>query len=598
LAKKLAVTTELSGRETYTVLGNLLRDPQPADWLSNPLEALSVLVTPHPEVYEMWFDVANSSVLKRKEAAFQIADLTRRHRFYSTLQFGGRLLSLRWVLEAPEASISKAALLQRQELLAQFPQYAALQQQTARFQEQLAKLPLAPKEPDVLDQQKQLLASLAAARGGQEAILRLMAVRRYPSAMIFPPRRTVKEVQEGLANDSAALVFFYSAFRRHFYAYVISKTEFADFEVGSYDAIRPKLEALLRDMGHQDKNKALSLKILKDPQWRKSSKDLLTQLFRNGGGLPTDVQELAIVPDGLLWYVPFEALGASAAPGLNSWISRVRIRYAPTAGLIHGDRRGQPRNPSTAVLLGQLYPRDSAQVAEQAYPEFSRSVSGSQRIHRDEPLAGPSSLFKGMFDRLIVFDEIDPPSAGAYSWVPMAGRNHSGGTLDSWLGLPWKGPDAAIFPAFHSRAEDAGNLSGLNPNVAGNELFLSVCGLMASGSRTIVLSRWRTGGYTSYELIREFTQELGRSSPAEAWQRSVFLASETQIRPDAEPRIDVPPNVEPPNASHPFFWSGYLLVDSSQPAQAADEAGGQPNSKQEEKRRILERINQDLENKK
>ncbi|MEK6234852.1 MAG: tetratricopeptide repeat protein, partial [Planctomycetales bacterium] len=31
LAKKLAVTTELSGRETYAVLGNLLRDPQPAD---------------------------------------------------------------------------------------------------------------------------------------------------------------------------------------------------------------------------------------------------------------------------------------------------------------------------------------------------------------------------------------------------------------------------------------------------------------------------------------------------------------------------------------------------------------------------------------
>ena len=47
----------------------------------------------------------------------------------------------------------------------------------------------------------------------------------------------------------------------------------------------------------------------------------------------------------------------------------------------------------------------------------------------------------------------------------------------------------------------------------GNEVFLSVCGLMANGARTMLLSRWRTGGQTSFDLVREFIQELADTAP-------------------------------------------------------------------------------------
>ena len=71
----------------------LLRDPNAVDWTLHPMESLSVLRTPHPASYEHWFLLA----LERNnhERALEIADLARRHRFHSTLEFGGRLLALR-----------------------------------------------------------------------------------------------------------------------------------------------------------------------------------------------------------------------------------------------------------------------------------------------------------------------------------------------------------------------------------------------------------------------------------------------------------------------------------------------------------------------
>jgi hypothetical protein len=87
---------------------------------------------------------------------------------------------------------------------------------------------------------------------------------------------------------------------------------------------------------------------------------------------------------------------------------------------------------------------------------------------------------------------------------------------------------------------------------------------MSSGARTILISRWRTGGQSSIELVSEFAQELSHTAPAEAWQRSVQLAADTPIEPEHEPRMKKNSAGEAPKAGHPFFWAGYMLVDSGQ----------------------------------
>ena len=71
----------------------------------------------------------------------------------------------------------------------------------------------------------------------------------------------------------------------------------------------------------------------------------------------------------------------------------------------------------------------------------------------------------------------------------------------------------------------------------GNEIFLSLCGMMSTGTRTILLSRWRSGGQTSLDLVREFTQELPHTTPADAWQRAVQVVSNSPLNIEAEPRV-------------------------------------------------------------
>ncbi len=63
----------------------------------------------------------------------------------------------------------------------------------------------------------------------------------------------------------------------------------------------------------------------------------------------------------------------------------------------------------------------------------------------------------------------------------------------------------------------------------GDEIFYAACGLMASGSRSILLSRWSVAGQSAFDLTREYVQELPFVSASEAWQRRVQLAARTPL---------------------------------------------------------------------
>ena len=76
---------------------------------------------------------------------------------------------------------------------------------------------------------------------------------------------------------------------------------------------------------------------------------------------------------------------------------------------------------------------------------------------------------------------------------------------------------------------------------------------MSTGTRTVLFSRWRSGGQTSLDLVREFTQELPHTTPADAWQRAVQVVTDSPLNLDAEPRLKKETVDDPPKAKHPFF---------------------------------------------
>jgi hypothetical protein len=296
--------------------------------------------------------------------------------------------------------------------------------------------------------------------------------------------------------------------------------------------------------------------------------DILTK--ESKASIPYGFTELIIVPDGYTWYVPFDALAASpqGAPP-KPLIEQVRIRYAPTIGLAVGDKRPRLETGRSLVSVGRLHVGDEDAVAEDAFAELKRAVPQAEMLKlRGLRMSAVGGLVTSLIDRLIVYADVAPATTGPLQWAPLTGdKTGQGGTLADWQRLPLDGPEQIALPGFHTPAETG--LKKLQLADAGNELFQATTGLMAAGARTVLISRWRPAGRTSYDLVREFMQELPYVSASQSWQRSVLLARQTQITPESEPRVKLDGSDMPPRADHPFFWGGYLVIDTGSEPPAA-----------------------------
>lgn len=542
----------LSPRVAMSLYNELLRDPEPADWSFDPFESLSVLALPHRSVFEHWFGAA----LKRKEIekAVEIADRARRHTFLSSRTMGGRLLALRWILETPPAELHQRAALQRQDLLVRFPEYDQLAQQAKAARNRLAAPPLVSDQ--VSDERQTLWAQLTQISHAQEALLRDMALGRFPTDLSFPPIRATKDLMYNLQKGQALLVTFVAS--GQLYGFLFTNQQYRPWRIGSPVALRRGTVDLLRQLGNYDANHELNLTAITDQKWKRTARNVLGLFLKDSRlDLTQNIEELIIVPDGFLWYLPFEALVAGPPQEGRPLLAQMRIRYAPTASLALPERPRAAAVAPTGVVLGKLYARD-------ADPAGERTVEGLAKVLPDavtlqSPLPAPSPVVASLLGGLIALSDID--GRDPYGWAPIGlDRPPAIGSLQHWFTLPWGGPRNIILPGYHTAAENG--LKGRRNAATGNDMFLSVCGLMACGGRTLLLSRWRTGGQISLDLVREFVQELPHTRAADAWQRSVQLCRLRPIDAELEPRIKRLDVETSPPAEHPFFWSGYMLVDT------------------------------------
>lgn len=573
LADSLYSSSLVTPRISMELYDHLLREPSAVDWSFEPLESLATLVVPHPRSYENWFRVALQRDQRGKgETAIDVAELARRHRFFSSLEMGGRLLSLRWLLEGPSELLDRHAAVQRGDLLAQFPRYQQLLQESTQIRAQLDGLPLVNEDAQTHHQQSELMNQLDQVSRQKEIVLREIAVRRMPGSMVFPPQRTAEEVRQSLPEKHALLGFY--ATREAVYGMLLSGEDSVVWQIGTPNLLQEKVARLLRELGHAEANRVMGEKQLDDAAWKRTSSQLLDLLLRGKEGktgFPTTFEEVVIVPDSVLWYVPFGALQVVDAGNTDDLFSRLRIRLAPTMGLAVGDPRGRRQAGRTAVVVGRLFPRDAPEVTQLAFDELSQVVPGAVALR--QPMPANSALFSSLFDGLIVLDDITSTDDPAYDWsVLELDKGSPGSELQEWFALPFGGPASVILPGFHTAAENS--LKRSKPADAGDEVFQTVMGLMSTGAQTMLLSSWRTGGQTSFDLVREFALELPHSTAAEAWQRSVLLARNNPLQEDLEPRLDLRGADNPPLATHPFFWSGYLLIDTgTAPHKIEDDAG-------------------------
>jgi len=546
LADKLA-SGGASQREADRVYEVLLRDPTEQDWKTDPMESIAFLASPHIDSLERWFDI----VINRKNPgrALEVGDLLRRHRFFAALPLGGRLMSLRWILHAPEKSLSKEALAQKQSFIATHRSYQELISKANQIQTALELLPVKPK-PGSVEERKQLklVEELSAVSSSQESELASFALRREPAEMAFPPQPTMKELQKEIGKDQVALVGVATS---SYHLFLLNNDAIQYFDPINSKLMIRKVGGLLKKMGVSES--ALDVEAIGSTEWKTDAEALKTGLF---GSIADEdwaqFRELVIVPDGVLWYLPFEVIPVAGGEGKEFLSDAINIRYSPTLGLGFGTQREPAEITSSAVVTARMSSRGDAELSYNEFAEFEKSNPDAVEYQRPSNI--PANYLVSLLDQLIVWSEVKPTRNQPLAMNPFQlDTKKPGSSLDSWFSLPWKGVQNVVMPGLNT---DGGN--GLRGKSYGSDLYMTSVGLMASGSGSALLSRWATGGKSAIELTKQYAIELPKSGMHKALADSRKGIRESDLDYPNEPRIRSKKTDPVVKGAHPFFWAAHM----------------------------------------
>lgn len=572
-----AGTSVISDRRADELFRELLEDPRPRWFTIDPVGTLAMLSAPRQEAFETWVAVAARRGLEEAKAA---AEATARARWLESQPLGGRRGAIEALIASQPQELSIADAERRAAILARYPALAVAidsmdragtaLRTTAQDARMAEPEGFAADAPEWEDYRK-----AATARAG---IVAALAASREPTAFPFPPLVSPAEIRARLRPGEVILSFHWTA------TGLTGILEAADgkaaWDVKQPGTLMREIAGLLKALCLFDAAAAVPTERLVATDWQLAAERVERLLFKDARiNLADDaVKELVIVPDGALWYVPFEILPAGTGrqplqPGETPRLLRdtCRIRYCPTRSLAVDRFAAAGDSGLVGVHLGRMHKGDSPEAAEKLGERLSFSL--------DHPLllggsaATPLLLSASLVDTLLIFDEL--PGDGSVAARPLAvgWPGGSGMTFGEWVASPRKRPRTLALPGFQSAAA-----SGLarGPARPGDDLFLAVTDLLAAGARTAVVSRWRMGGQTTVHLMEEFVSDLhhgrhagGSGSAAESWHRAVDIVAAEEPDIEREPRLAQSPDAVLTESRHPLFWAGAILVDCGSGDRAA-----------------------------
>ena len=592
----------ISDRQADLLFAKLLGDPSPRDTAVDPLGSLVRLSSPRAEAFEAWIAAASR---RGSDATLNAGEAAIRSRWLVSQPLGGRRTAVESLLGADPERLPRADAARRAAVLARHPELSAVLDTMTKVRTPLTANLLAmagpPAEAAAEGQRQQIPGDAAAWREYQRLADRsrqfvaLISAGREAPPLGMPPLTSATEIRRRLAPRQLMLSFHWTSVGLQ--AALESHDRVATWQVRQPAAVAKEIATLARNLCLFDPIAPVSTDRLVASEWQASAERIERLLFENSKVELAEgiIDELVIVPDGMLWYLPFELLPVGSAraaaagqrpprpqaPAVESIAAPssdgvdkqtesrrlrdvCRIRYSPTRSLavlrFETPKTGGP----VGIYAGRLVRGDKPAIAQEWGTRLAGSIDRAVVLPAPAP-AAPMPLVASLVDTLVVFDELsgDGPVATRPLFSLQSGKPAM--TFGDWLGSPSKRPRCIVLPGFQSAM--AGGLTKL-PVRPGEEIFLAVTDLVAAGSRTTLVSRWRMGGKTSIDLVEEFLRDRtggdDEAEPppvAESWQRAVEMATAEQPDVGREPRLKQSPQAVLADARHPFLWAGYLLVD-------------------------------------
>jgi len=598
VAMQQAASGGLGDREALEAFARRLGTPRPQDFVVAPLETLAEITAPRTEAYDAWILVAGR---RGDEAKLEAAEAFARSRWLARQPLGGREAAIERLVAAEPALLDAPAAARRAALLAARRDLAGIVNDLPRARDALAAAMLRGGGQADLTDSWRTYARLADDR---RRLIRVLATGRDPTMLDAPPLVATETIRGRLAPGQFLLSFHWTA--HELFAVLESRERAAFWTVRQAEQIPGELGRLARGMGLFDPAAPVPTDRLANGDWQAAAARLERMIFENSRiDLGRAIEELVIVPDGWLWYVPFELLPVSSARpvaaadatpasgGPRLLRDVTHIRYSPTRSLavaslprprdagpigVHAGRMNRSDTPATAAAVVQ----ELVAAVPRAVPLFERASPRAA--------GGSTALAASAFDALAIFEPLGGDGPPGHSTLVPAAPGRPQLQMADWVAPPTKRPRLVMLPGYETAmaggfksataaSSPASRGRAAGPQRPGDDLFQPAMDLVAAGATTIVLARWRVGGRICIDLVGEFLRDVTtplpdgeRRSAAAAWHRAVDLATAETPDPAQEPRITAQPAAVLEDARLPFFWAGYLPIICGTSAEAAGEA--------------------------
>jgi len=527
-------------------------------WRQDPLNALAAV----------YFDDSAMQIALLQVAAIENdglevlrqTDRVLAGRLTSRLPLQGRLLQLRTLASSPADQLWPSG---RSVLADPPPAFARLRNQT---QATLA----VPADAEQVSVRNDTLAT------AMEAELSDLALSRIAVPDINPPRVAKTDVVE-IPDGTALLAFVIEGGK--IYASASRDGATRTWVVAGASRLPAMINRLLQDIGaSRARGKRLPDD---DTQWRTAAERLRSVLLpENSGWTEEGLQKIIVVPDGPLWYVPFELLPASGlaekpdadknkdandpnaeanapATGLM-WADALDVQYAPTPGFALRNVAIATSSERIAMVAATFFALRDPEANETIVNDvMAPAVNGFLATPITAP---PSARIGSEIGHLIVAAPVapnwtDPLSTSIVPVDTTSGRGVNRGEADqlrTWIRFPAGGPQSVTLPGYRSSASTTKIGDG-------SELFFPLVALQAAGVKEVSLSRWATGGSSAATVLTEVVNEVPHTSLAAAVKRGTMMLRQSELSAAREPLLG---NADSETLSisgeQPLFWSTYL----------------------------------------
>lgn len=495
-------------------------DPPSWLWKVDPVDAISFLSMDRSAAHalQLRWAVARGD----GNEIVTVADDLLRHRFLKELPLGGRVEQLRNLVSTHFSADQGEAVEQRKVA-------------SGRLKELMDAVSGFDSEAPPIGNDVTRLESLATE----------LALSSQAIASTMPPP---VQIEQSLGRMPAGLaMLIYVDLIPETLAILVSSRGIESWMIPHSRATKQEVVGLLRNVGVPAKHTASRLSDVN--QWRPSAEKLCRRIIPPQH-LQTirDFDQLVVIPDGVLWYVPFELLLCDESKKTEVGLS---ISYSPTPGLglSTATNRTQTYQADIAIVAGKLFAPDSPALEGELFEQVVAAWEDRTRLPAQNHAV---EYRKKQTPRtLAILDCVYPsPRQPLSSSLIGIGKPDP---LSDWLRLPRRVPQVVILPGFQSAGTQT-------PMGDGREMFLTVTALHCSGVEQVLISRWCVGGESTALLMSELLQEL----PYEEFRTSMIRATRVlhrqRLSPASEPLLMGNDFLQDDiDGDHPLFWSGYLL---------------------------------------